>query len=219
MIGLKTTFYTQMGSQMKASLEHAELLKLVFWIDQNTSGIELPNDERHRLAIGCLDVALEHQAAIAKLHSIELYGSMLALLRCETESVVRGLWLLYAASQEDIERFKCGNVKKSFNAIVKELEQKIDQSSGIFSVTRKEVWTVMNDFTHTGYVQVSGRHRPGSVRENYSEGQLALALSIVGLFGLLAAEGLLDMAISPDKERLQQIAEKIKSYADKLPTG
>ncbi|WP_408733226.1 DUF6988 family protein, partial [Burkholderia cepacia] len=57
------------------------------------SGLTLPADERSQLAIGCLDVTLEHQAAIALLHSSELYGSMMALLRVLSESLVRGLWL------------------------------------------------------------------------------------------------------------------------------
>ncbi len=70
---------------MKAGTEHAKLLELMMWIDENTSGVTLPADERSLLAIGCFDIALEHQAAIALLHSSELYGSALALLRVLTE--------------------------------------------------------------------------------------------------------------------------------------
>lgn len=87
---------------MKASREHFDLVNLVRWIDENASGIELPTDERSMLAIGCLDVSLEHQAAIALLHASELYGSSLALLRSETEALVRGLWLQHSATEEDL---------------------------------------------------------------------------------------------------------------------
>ena len=77
---------------MKAAAEHAKLLELMAWIDQRTSGVTLPADERSMLAGGCLDVAIEHQVAIALLHTSELHGSELALLRVLAESLVRGLW-------------------------------------------------------------------------------------------------------------------------------
>lgn len=198
---------------MKAPHEHAKLVGLVRWIDENTSGIELPGDERSILAIGCLDVALEHQAAIALLHSSELYGSALALLRCETESLVRGLWLLHAASLEDIERFRCGKVKQEFRELIDMLESKINQRSGILSGLRDRAWKAMNDFTHTGFVQVSRRHRPGHVCENYPEAELAQALDLAGALGLVAAGQLVEM--SHDKERLPQYAEKMKAYVVK----
>lgn len=51
---------------MLAAREHAELLDLMKWIDQHTSGVTLPADERSMLAIGCFDVAIEHQAAIGE---------------------------------------------------------------------------------------------------------------------------------------------------------
>ncbi|MDO8356214.1 MAG: hypothetical protein Q7U76_07480, partial [Nitrospirota bacterium] len=73
---------------MHSSTEHTALLELIAWIDQHTSGVTLPADERSMLAIGCFDVALEHQAAIALLHSSSLYGSSFALLRVLTESLV-----------------------------------------------------------------------------------------------------------------------------------
>src|SRR5258708_685949 len=81
--------------QMQAPREHSQLLSLIRWIDENTSGLSLPTDERHMLAVGCFDVALEHQAAIALLHASELPGSALALLRVLAESLVRGLWVLH----------------------------------------------------------------------------------------------------------------------------
>jgi len=70
-----------------------ELESVVTWIDQQTSGVTLPADDRTLLVVGCLDVAIEHQAAIALLARTELYGSAFALLRVLMESLVRALWL------------------------------------------------------------------------------------------------------------------------------
>jgi hypothetical protein len=58
---------------MQIAAEHAALVDLARWIDAHTSGLSLPGDERWLIAICCLDVAIENQAAITLLHSSELY--------------------------------------------------------------------------------------------------------------------------------------------------
>ena len=72
---------------MTAAHELARLVELITWIDEHTSGLTLPADERSLLAAGCFDVALEHQGAIAVLHSAELHGSAFALLRVLAEAL------------------------------------------------------------------------------------------------------------------------------------
>ncbi|MDP3700743.1 MAG: hypothetical protein Q8R72_07540 [Hylemonella sp.] len=198
---------------MKALHEHADLVELVRWIDENTSGIELPCDERSMLAIGCFDVALEHQAAIALLHSSALYGSALALLRSETESLVRGLWLLHCATQEDLDRFKRGKVKQEFQELIAAFEAKVGNGPGVLSGLKERAWKAMNGFTHTGFLQVSRRHRPGLVQENYEEAELAQALDASGALGMIAAGQLIGMSSSP--ERLPKFLEKMQAYGAK----
>ena len=87
---------------MQAAHEHHALVELIAWIDANTSVVTLPADERSLLAVGCLDVAIEHQAAIALLGGASLHGSAFALLRVLAESLVRGLWLLHCASEAEL---------------------------------------------------------------------------------------------------------------------
>jgi hypothetical protein len=198
---------------MKAFREHSDLVDLVRWIDENTTGIELPSDERSMLAIGCFDVALEHQAAIALLHSNELFGSALALLRSETESLVRGLWLLHCATEEDIDRFKRGKVKQEFQELINAFEEKIGDGPGVLSSLKERAWRAMNGFTHTGFVQVSRRHRPGLVQENYEEAELAQAIDAAGVLGIVAAGQLIGMSHS--HERLPLFVERMKSYGAK----
>jgi hypothetical protein len=52
----------------------------MLWVNTHTSGLTLPADPRSLIVTACLDVTLEHQAAIALLFDSSLYGSMLALL-------------------------------------------------------------------------------------------------------------------------------------------
>jgi hypothetical protein len=198
---------------MQAPREHAALVDLINWIDQHTSGLTLPADERSLLASGCFDVTLEHQAAIALLHASELSGSTLALLRVLTESLVRGLWLLHSATTEDIERFKRGVVKQDFQKLIEGFETAIGQDRGVLSGLKERAWKAMNGFTHTGFVQVSRRHKPGRVESNYQESDLSQALEVAGALGLVAAGQLI--AMSSRAELLPLFSEKMKAYAAK----
>ncbi len=198
---------------MKAAREHSELVSLIHWIDETASGIELPGDERSMLAVGCFDVALEHQAAIALLHSNELYGSALVLLRSETEALVRGLWLLHCATGADIERFHRGTVNQTFAELVKAVEAKIGDDLGVLSRFKQRAWNAMNGFTHTGFVQVARRHRPGLVQENYEDIELAQALDAAGVIGMVAAGQLIAMSSQPDL--LRKFVERLNSFGAK----
>ena len=197
--------------QMQSAAEYAALNELVKWIDDQTAGLTLPTDERSMLAQGCLDVALEHQAAIAILHAAELPGSMLALLRVLSESLVRGLWLHECATDAELEKFKKGPLDKSFDALVQEYELKIGTPAGVLSGFKLSAWKQMNDFTHTGFLQVTRRHAPGRLGPNYPEPDLCKALGVAGALGLIAAGQLIAMAGRSDL--LHAFMEKMSSYA------
>jgi hypothetical protein len=196
---------------MQTPAEHAALLDLIRWIDDHTAGLTLPADERSQLAVGCFDVALEHQAAITLLHSSELYGSMLALLRVLSESLVRGLWLHDCAPEAELKKFKRGRLDKSFDTLIKEYEAKMGTPSGVLSGFKVSAWTQMNDFTHTGFLQVSRRHKPGRVEASYPDQDLSNALGAAGALGLIAAGQLI--AIAGRQDLLPAFMEKMSAYA------
>ena len=196
---------------MQTPVEHAELVDLVGWIDDHTAGLSLPTDERSQLAVGCFDVALEHQAAITLLHSSELYGSMLALLRVLSESLVRGLWLHDCATVAELSKFMKGRLDKSFDTLVKEYEAKIGTPGGVLSGFKISAWRQMNDFTHTGFLQVSRRHKPGRVEASYPDQDLSNALGAAGALGLIAAGQLI--AIAGRQDLLPAFMERMSAYA------
>ena len=195
---------------MQAPREHSELVALMLWIDDNTSGLTLPADERHMLAVGCFDVTLEHQAAIALLHSSQLPGSMLALLRVLAESLVRGLWLLHCATDNDLKRFKAGKLEKAFQELILEFEAQVGEENAVLSGFKKRAWTALNGFTHTGFTQVSRRHKPGRVVGNYPDHELAQALDVAGALGMVAAGQLVGMSDRP--ELVAAFSKRMEAY-------
>ena len=198
---------------MSATEENDALIALVEWIDLKFSGIELPTDERSMLATGCFDVALEHQAAIALLFRSGLYGSMFALLRVLTESLVRGLWLLHSATDIELSKFKLGKIDKKFDVIVSEVEISIAATTLALSNLKSMAWKSMNGFTHTGFNQVARRHSLDSVSPNYPESELSQSQTLAGALGLLAASQLGGLSKHP--ELVDAIVEQMRIYSKK----
>ena len=200
---------------MQAASDHEELVQVIAWIDQYTSGLSFPTDDRTMLALGCFDVAIEHQAAIALLAGASLHGSAFALLRVLAESLIRGLWLLSCATEGELEKFKRGKLDKKFATLINEFETKIGTPDGVLTNFKESAWDALNGFTHTGFHQVSRRHSPGRVEGNYPEQEVTKALGVAGALGLIAAGQLIGM--SGQKQLIPLFYERMKKYAKPAP--
>src|SRR5689334_15622832 len=111
----------------------------------------------------------------------------LALLRVLAEALVRGLWLLHCATESELKKFKKGQLDKNFGTLIGEVEGAIGDNLAVLSGFKKSAWASLNGFTHTGFVQISRRHKPGRLEANYSDDELAKALGVAGALGLIAA--------------------------------
>jgi len=190
--------------------EHAALLDVIAWIDRRLSTVSFELDRRGMLAAGCLDIAIEHQAAIATLYRGELYGSMVALLRIVAESTVRGIWLSACATDEQLEDFTRGKIGH-FGQLIEEIEGRIGHANKVLSNLKINAWSAMNDFTHTGYQQVIRRHGPGTLGPNYPDSEICKALSVAGALGLIAAAHM--AAISKSGRLVEEMTERMWAYA------
>jgi hypothetical protein len=195
---------------MTPDQEHAALLDVIAWIDQRLSTVNFELDRRGMLTAGCLDVAIEHQAAIATLYSGKLYGSMVALLRVVAESTVRGIWLSACATDEQLEAFTRGRIGH-FGQLIDEIEGRIGNANKTLSNFKVNAWSAMNDFTHTGYQQVIRRHGPGILGQNYPDSEICKALSVAGALGLIAAAHL--AAITNSGSLVEEMTERMWAYA------
>ena len=55
--------------------------ELHIWLAHEIAALYIPNTDRARIAVGIIDIALDHHVAIGQLCETKLYGSALALLR------------------------------------------------------------------------------------------------------------------------------------------
>ncbi|MGO8855366.1 MAG: DUF6988 family protein [Steroidobacteraceae bacterium] len=172
-----------------------ELRCAVLWIEALTDGMLMPQNRRARLALGCLDIAIEHQAAISVLAERPLWGPAYALLRGLLDALVRGVWLARCATDEDLDSFELAGLRrKSFEDMVGDVERALGHSRGALSKLRKSSWAMFSDFRHTSFEQVGRRHGPISTEPNYPAAETDQALRLAAALGLLAATELADLS-------------------------
>jgi hypothetical protein len=195
---------------MKITKMIRESGELINWLDDSIHGVEIKSDIRSQLAIGCLEVALEHQKAIVLLISHSLYGSAFALLRLLFEAYVRGVWLHRCAADADLERFKRDKLDKSIATLTQDIEKLDGYDSGVFSKVKDKSWNPMNSYTHSGYLQICRRIKGTTIEPNYVEDEIVEVLNFTNAAGLLSA---LQIAFLSGSEQLSNsIFEKTKAF-------
>jgi len=185
--------------------------ELIEWLDKNINGIEIADENRQRLSVGCLDVALEHQKGIIVLIENNVIGSALSLVRVIFESYIRGVWLNQCATDKELKLFVKDKLEKSFAILVSEIESKETFNAGILSNARKSGWGAMNSYTHSGIQQIVRRNTETSITPNYSEGEIVEAINFTNAIALLSAIEICN--ISNHIKLANELLEKVKEIA------
>ena len=155
----------------------------------------LPHDKQLQLAAGCMHTAIEHGQAIVVLVQEKCFGSALALQRPLVEAFSRGLWLRYAATDDEITR--AGRDKFPPNSkIVQALEPRFGTD---FSYLTAESWAILCSYTHTGFQQIGARLTPDGLRSNYRLDEVQQGLRSSDLIQLASA---VELAVAAGDEQL-----------------
>lgn len=119
-------------------------------------------EARYITAFQCGLLSLEHAVSALVLFKQGLFSSAIALTRPQFESLVRGIWLLHAASENwvaklseplTMESAKRANEGEGLAEMLKQLEASPDAPAGIVAQLRefKELaWKAMSSYTHGG---------------------------------------------------------------------
>lgn len=194
-------------------MQIGKLIELIAWIDKETKGLKLPGDRKSRIAAGCFDVALEHQAAIVLLSKANLFGSMYALLRVLFEAFVRGVWLFHCATDNDLDRFQKDKLEKTFSDLIKEAEAKVGAQESALSSIHGKSWSAMNSFTHTGFMQAIRRNSEELTGPNYDPNEIASVQTMAAILGIFSAFEL--SSVAGDIKLSRSVLEKYRA----LPNG
>jgi hypothetical protein len=166
---------------------------------------------RYELASRCFDLSIEHHAGLAHLISNKQYGSANALLRCSLESTIAGLWIIYCAGEDLIQRIESGTWNWAFDTMLKVLSSTTEtQEIGphlrkAFS-SSSDLVKMLHDFTHGGTLQLNRRF-PG-LKENpgFTLGEIRSSLMISDMVIALAAAGLSVIEEQPELHATAQTA-------------
>lgn len=113
-----------------------------------TNDIEMWQTEKNRADSASFGIAQDHHAAIVFLLKNTFHSSSFALLRSLFEAYLRGLWLKHCATDAQVSAsFRGAEPPKT---MVAEIEATEGYTDGVLSHIKKEYWSVMCDFTHTG---------------------------------------------------------------------
>ncbi|KTE05063.1 hypothetical protein ATE77_21990 [Sphingopyxis sp. H005] len=121
------------------------------WIRASLEGLEIKGDHRHRIPGQLFDLSIEHHAGIITLISMATYASAFALVRCAFECFVRGAWIHYCASEQEIEAFvEKDTIAPKFGDLIKAIEERPEFSVKFLSTVKQSAWSAMNGYSQSG---------------------------------------------------------------------
>ncbi len=179
------------------------------------TGLSIPPNDRAVIAASCQDVALEHHKSIVLTTREQFHGSAFALVRLQFEAYVRGQWLRYCASDDEVARFKRDRLDKKFGEIIGDLEGHEAFNIGVLSQIKQESWRDMNSFTHTGLLQVVRRISATEIGSNYPEEEIIGTLDFADSIAILAALAIVNVTTGKlaDREALaERLLERMKKF-------
>jgi hypothetical protein len=136
-----------------------------------------PDDPKTVVAVGFIDQAFEHHAALMVLIKHGLTGSAFALLRSLVEIMYRGVWIVTAASDHEVRRFV---EKDEIRLTVAALAEAADKACNIdfFLKFKKKAWEGMNSYAHTGLLQLGRRFKEQQLAHAYTDAEISQLISI-----------------------------------------
>lgn len=130
-----------------------------------------PDDLRTVLAVGFIDQAIEHHAAVFLLARSGLVGSGFALARSVFESLFRGVWLLICATDAQVTEFeKQDRLPLNMPQMAEAIDKKIGADFFVDFVNR--AWKSMNSYTHTGVLQLGRRFTAHALQPAYTDAEI-----------------------------------------------
>ncbi len=159
-----------------------------------TNEIEMWQTDKNRAAAASFVIAQDHHVAIVFLMKNRFYSSSFALLRSLFEAYLRGLWLKHCASDEQVLAFFRGGEPPK--TMVADIESNEGFTSGVLSRIKKENWSVMCEFTHTGGLHLLRWQSRDGEEPTFGSTELEECLNCAELFGAMAGLELVQLSKS-----------------------
>jgi hypothetical protein len=161
-------------------------------IEETIPGGVYPPGRRTQFQVAYCHLVIEHQCAIAHLLESRMAASAFALARLTFEALVKGLWLYYCASDEQLEQHA---KEKELNEIAKLTEgllladiPKVITTS--LHQVKTKYWKALSSLTHVGHTQVRHWLNENGVQPNYPDAALRELANFASFMALVAGREL-----------------------------
>ena len=156
-----------------------------------TDNLQFDSTNGRRIAAALFLISLEQQLGILVLMDAGIYAPAKALVRSQLDALLRGIWFLYKASDEQIRTYwEKPYVKEvpptSYDKLWADLET-VEHYGPATVATLKKLINTLHDFTHGGKHSVSAYVTRDEIRANFFPADIVLWLRHSGVIGLLAA--------------------------------
>lgn len=190
-------------------------------VQRHVGSLDPVPDKRAVIAFQSGLLSLEHAASILALFDLGLFSSAIALTRPQFESLVRGIWLLHAASDLWVDKLsepltmeaaKRANEGEGLAEMLKQLETTPTAPAPIVSQLRefKELtWKAMNSYAHGGLHPLSRTMTgyPDQLIYNIIRNSNAIAALAAQLLSILTGE----------PKNMEPVRQMHRDYHDVLP--
>lgn len=184
-------------------------IELSDWIVKRYEVLQPIADGRVELAVALYYITWQHQAAIAQLCSKGLFAPATALMRCAWDSYTRGMWLQFATTPEQLEKFKRGDTVPKDKIILRALEKAIPETENEFVKFRKSTYSRLCDLTHSGIGQISNNFLNGEITADLSDSAIDEVLCFVETLALAALS--YSALIANDQEVAEAAVDRMSS--------
>lgn len=131
-----------------------------------------------------------------------MMASSLALIRCEFDAYLRGCWLAFLATEDQVEGFSKGVEAPKVWEMVRDLEDHPSFKSGVLRSVKENAYGIMCDFNHTGIRQVSRNIDDNGIGRSYDDDEVASAIAAASSWALLAVVGIASLAKDEELAKL-----------------
>ena len=161
---------------------------LVHLLGGKLDGIDAPASERSVLALSCLFASLDHHAGLVLLLGTGLFAPGFALICPLYEGFVRGTWLGFCATDEQISEFGLALEPPRISEMIENIESSSPfGGTVILSEAHKRNWSSLCGFAHNGVQQSLLAIQPNEIARNCSAEKLQETLGYSGSVATLAA--------------------------------
>ncbi|HKI51610.1 MAG TPA: hypothetical protein VJ995_06020 [Geothermobacteraceae bacterium] len=171
----KVTAVIQKTSVLKDRLRHL------------VTSYEYPTDKKSQTLVAYHSILAEHHSAIFLLIQNDLCGSAFALARPVYEILYRAHWVAACADEKQIEGiFEDKDIFPKMHDLVSQIDSAFN-TGDFWRTIKKNSWSPMNDYTHSGIRQIGRRFKDNQVNQNYETGEILELLNGSNIALLLIA--------------------------------